>query len=213
MLRALAEYEIEGLTTLMPFHRALLATEQWARGETCRDLLEDRDWLQGVAAERSARGDGEDDDERGRARLHRRGLRPALRRQGHRPARAGRRPTAPRRRRPARAARPRPRRAERSGGGGGAGGDTLVSPLQGNVFKVLVETGADGRGGRPRLRHRGDEDGERDHRPQVGHDRRAADQRGRRRWPAATRWPSSRRRLPVSHAGVAGQRGRNRRMR
>src|SRR3954462_9308365 len=39
-LRALEEYEIEGLKTLIPFHRALLATEQWARGETCRDLLE-----------------------------------------------------------------------------------------------------------------------------------------------------------------------------
>ena len=45
MLRALGEYEIGGLTTLIPFHRAILATEQWAKGETCRDLLEDRDWL------------------------------------------------------------------------------------------------------------------------------------------------------------------------
>src|SRR6476619_1988825 len=49
MLRALAEYEIEGLKTLIPFHLALLATEQWARGETCRDLLEDRDWLKALA--------------------------------------------------------------------------------------------------------------------------------------------------------------------
>ena len=49
MLRALAEYEIEGLKTLIPFHRALLATEQWARGETCRDLLEDPDWLKALA--------------------------------------------------------------------------------------------------------------------------------------------------------------------
>ena len=32
MVRALAEYEIEGLTTLIPFHTALLQTEQWARG-------------------------------------------------------------------------------------------------------------------------------------------------------------------------------------
>ena len=30
MLRALGEYEIEGLKTLIPFHQALLATEQWA---------------------------------------------------------------------------------------------------------------------------------------------------------------------------------------
>jgi acetyl-CoA/propionyl-CoA carboxylase biotin carboxyl carrier protein len=35
----------------------------------------------------------------------------------------------------------RPRRAERKASGGG-GGDTLSSPLQGNVFKVLVEQGA-----------------------------------------------------------------------
>ena len=40
------------------------------------------------------------------------------------------------------AARAAPRRGRRSGGGGG-GGDTLASPLQGNVFKVLVEQGAD----------------------------------------------------------------------
>ncbi len=51
MLRALAEYEIEGLRTLIPFHRALLATDQWARGETCRDLLEDRAWLKTLTFE------------------------------------------------------------------------------------------------------------------------------------------------------------------
>src|ERR687891_560569 len=45
MLRALGEYEIEGLKTLIPFHSALLATEQWAKAETCRDLLEDKNWL------------------------------------------------------------------------------------------------------------------------------------------------------------------------
>ncbi|MGH2741767.1 MAG: acetyl-CoA carboxylase biotin carboxylase subunit, partial [Thermoleophilaceae bacterium] len=49
MLRALGEFEINGLKTLIPFHRALLATEQWARGETCRDLVEDRDWLKQLA--------------------------------------------------------------------------------------------------------------------------------------------------------------------
>src|SRR5437588_6120509 len=49
MLRALGEYEIEGLVTLIPFHTALLATEQWRRGETCRDLLEDRKWLKKLA--------------------------------------------------------------------------------------------------------------------------------------------------------------------
>src|SRR6186997_3379490 len=32
MIRALGEYEIEGLTTLIPFHKALLATQQWQDG-------------------------------------------------------------------------------------------------------------------------------------------------------------------------------------
>ena len=49
MLRALGEFEIGGLKTLIPFHQALLATEQWARGETCRDLVEDKDWLKQLA--------------------------------------------------------------------------------------------------------------------------------------------------------------------
>jgi acetyl-CoA/propionyl-CoA carboxylase biotin carboxyl carrier protein len=54
MLRALGEYEIEGLTTLIPFHRAILATEQWANGETCRDLLEDSKWLKSLTPEQRA---------------------------------------------------------------------------------------------------------------------------------------------------------------
>ena len=49
MLRALGEYDFGGLTTLIPFHEAILATEQWAKGETCRDLMEDRDWLKTTA--------------------------------------------------------------------------------------------------------------------------------------------------------------------
>ncbi len=49
MLRALDEYEIEGLKTLLPFHRALLRTDQWAEGSTCRDLIGDRAWLKGLA--------------------------------------------------------------------------------------------------------------------------------------------------------------------
>ena len=51
MLRALGEYEIGGLTTLIPFHQTLLATKQWANGETCRDLTEDPKWLKSLAPE------------------------------------------------------------------------------------------------------------------------------------------------------------------
>jgi acetyl-CoA/propionyl-CoA carboxylase biotin carboxyl carrier protein len=49
MVRALSEYEIEGLKTLIPFHTALLQTEQWANAETARDLLEDKSWLKTLA--------------------------------------------------------------------------------------------------------------------------------------------------------------------
>ena len=54
MLRALDEFEIEGLTTLIPFHKALLRSEQWQRGETCRDLVEDPKWLKSLAPEAPA---------------------------------------------------------------------------------------------------------------------------------------------------------------
>src|SRR5919197_2950125 len=51
MLRALDEYEIGGVVTLIPFHRAILATEQWRGAETCRDLIGDRKWLSSLAPE------------------------------------------------------------------------------------------------------------------------------------------------------------------
>ncbi len=49
MVRALSEYEIGGLKTLLPFHTAILQTEQWANAETCRDLIEDKKWLKTLA--------------------------------------------------------------------------------------------------------------------------------------------------------------------
>src|SRR3954471_5355596 len=52
MIRALHEYEIEGLKTLIPFHLALLDTDQWRNGETCRDLVENKDWLKQLAYEK-----------------------------------------------------------------------------------------------------------------------------------------------------------------
>jgi acetyl-CoA/propionyl-CoA carboxylase biotin carboxyl carrier protein len=49
MVRALGEYQIEGLKTLLPFHQAILQTRQWHDAETCRDLIEDREWLKQLA--------------------------------------------------------------------------------------------------------------------------------------------------------------------
>src|SRR6201995_4450401 len=60
MLRALGEYEITELKTLIPFHDAILRTRQWADAETCRDLIEDRQWLKALAFEPAAPADGDD---------------------------------------------------------------------------------------------------------------------------------------------------------
>jgi acetyl-CoA/propionyl-CoA carboxylase, biotin carboxylase, biotin carboxyl carrier protein len=141
MLRALGEYEIAPLQTLIPFHRAILATEQWARAETCRDLTEDRKWLKSLAPEappKPAEDDQPDDTaERTYAvevdgRLHRvkviGGAAPTSAGGAGRPGGG-----------PAR----RPARRERSRGGGGDSGPTLASPLQGSVFKVVAEQGAE----------------------------------------------------------------------
>ncbi|MET0512504.1 MAG: acetyl-CoA carboxylase biotin carboxylase subunit, partial [Thermoleophilaceae bacterium] len=62
MLRALGEYEIGGLQTLVPFHQALLATEQWRNGETCRDLVEDTEWLKQLAFPKPEPRDGDGDE-------------------------------------------------------------------------------------------------------------------------------------------------------
>jgi acetyl-CoA/propionyl-CoA carboxylase biotin carboxyl carrier protein len=60
MLRALDEYEVEGVTTLIPFHKALLATKQWAKGETCRDLVGDKKWLKSLQPEAAPAPSGDE---------------------------------------------------------------------------------------------------------------------------------------------------------
>src|SRR5829696_4482289 len=49
MARALEEFDVDGVRTLIPFHKAIMASEQWARAETCRDLVEDQEWLKRLA--------------------------------------------------------------------------------------------------------------------------------------------------------------------
>ncbi len=137
MLRALGEYEIEGLKTLIPFHKALLATEQWANGETCRDLVEDKDWLKQLAFPAPDKAGGDEDEAEKVAREY------AVEVSGRRfdvtvIGEAGAARTAPRRP----ASKKAPRRERKSGGGGGAPGE-LVSPIQGTVLKVAVEKGAE----------------------------------------------------------------------
>jgi acetyl-CoA/propionyl-CoA carboxylase, biotin carboxylase, biotin carboxyl carrier protein len=142
MLRALCEYEIGALKTLIPFHKALLASEQWARGETCRDLLEDRQWLKQLApagAPAAAGADAQDGDEtlQQSYTVEVSGKRFDVRVTG--PPFAGAPPAS----NGAGAAQaPRaPRRGAAAKSATAAGSDTLTSPLQGNMWKVLVKQG------------------------------------------------------------------------
>jgi acetyl-CoA/propionyl-CoA carboxylase biotin carboxyl carrier protein len=138
MLRALSEFEITELKTLIPFHTALLATDQWARAETCRDLVEDKRWLRSLAFPRP-RAPGDDDDEEA-----------ATVEQAYTVEVSGRRfdvtvigPAyggAVNGSAPAAGAAPRKPRERRKGGSAG-GADTLPSPMQGNMWRVKVRQG------------------------------------------------------------------------
>jgi acetyl-CoA/propionyl-CoA carboxylase biotin carboxyl carrier protein len=139
MLRALDEYEIEGLKTLIPFHQALLATEQWAKGETCRDLLEDKKWLKTLAfpAPAPPSEDGEPEKVEQTYEVEVSGQRFDVRVVGPPFAGGGGGAAANGSSAGGRAAPKRKQRESSSGGGP----DTLPSPLQGNMWKVLVKQG------------------------------------------------------------------------
>jgi acetyl-CoA/propionyl-CoA carboxylase biotin carboxyl carrier protein len=138
MLRALGEFELTELKTLIPFHQALLATEQWARGETCRDLVEDKKWLKQLAfskPEQPAEG-----EEAAESKVEQdytvevSGRRFDVKVIGP-PAGGAVNGAAP-------AARKPPRRERAAASGGVEDVDALVSPIQGTVLKVAVEAGA-----------------------------------------------------------------------
>jgi acetyl-CoA/propionyl-CoA carboxylase, biotin carboxylase, biotin carboxyl carrier protein len=130
MSRALDEFEIGGVRTLIPFHKAIMASAQWARAETCRDLVEDRAWLKTLAfpaPPANGGSDGSHTSERSYT-VEVSGKRFDVRVLGA----DGAVPVA---------AAARPRRA-RASAAAAPERDTLPSPLQGNIFKVLVEQGA-----------------------------------------------------------------------
>ena len=136
MLRALSEYDSGGLTTLIPFHAAILATEQWSKGETCRDLMEDKDWLKSTAPE-SVPAPAESEEKDLVARDYKVEVAGKLfdvkvigeaAAGGTVPAAGGKKPQ---------------KRERKSGSGASANSAELPSPLQGSVFKVAVEQGAE----------------------------------------------------------------------
>jgi acetyl-CoA/propionyl-CoA carboxylase biotin carboxyl carrier protein len=147
MLRALGEYEIGGIVTLIPFHEAILATDQWQNAETARDLIGDKKWLKSLESEPDAssapppRSSGSDegrDSEPAEERTYQievDGRLHTVKVIGAAPAPAANPGTA--------AGLARPPRRERGAGPGGGGGATevLVSPIQGTVLKVPVSEG------------------------------------------------------------------------
>ena len=137
MLRALGEYEIEGLKTLIPFHQALLASEQWAKGDTCRELLEDRAWLKTLAFPKPAapaQAAEEQETVEQTYAVEVSGKRFDVRVVG--PPFAGAAGAS----NGSQQAKAAPKRGERKSTSAG-GPDTLESPLQGNMWKVLVKQG------------------------------------------------------------------------
>ncbi len=133
MLRALDEFVVEGVTTLMPFHKAIMASRQWADAETCRDLIEDPEWLTSLAEAAPEPTDDEAETEERTYTVEVSGKRFEVKVHGEAVAPAG----GPNGARPARKA---PTRSERRSGGA-RGGDELASPLQGNMWKVVAEQG------------------------------------------------------------------------
>jgi acetyl-CoA/propionyl-CoA carboxylase, biotin carboxylase, biotin carboxyl carrier protein len=140
MLRALREYEIGGLTTLIPFHKALLATKQWANGETCRDLVSDREWLKELAPEEKAEAAvpaGEEGEKIARDyQVEVGGKLFGVKVIGE--AFAGPNPGAG-----GATLKPPPKRERSAGAATSAASEDLVSPLQGTVLRVAVEQGAE----------------------------------------------------------------------
>jgi acetyl-CoA/propionyl-CoA carboxylase biotin carboxyl carrier protein len=130
MLRALDEFDIGGVKTLLGFHKALLTHPCFVEGATCHGLVESE-----LMAARAA----ELEDGRGPAAPQLAALQQSVRTvevDGRRFEVRMLRPEPPH----AELARRR-RERERAGGHGGAGKDAIVSPMQGTVLAVEVEEG------------------------------------------------------------------------
>jgi acetyl-CoA/propionyl-CoA carboxylase, biotin carboxylase, biotin carboxyl carrier protein len=132
MLRALGEFVIEGPTSLLGFHRALLETPCFVAGETCRGIVESEELALRAAELRSE----------------------AARQDGTGPARAVRERRlsieVDGRRHDVRIHTPEPpwtqlakRHQERSKGISGEATGAVTSPMQGTVLSVAVEAGGE----------------------------------------------------------------------
>lgn len=139
MIRALNEYKIDA-TTLIPFHIGLLESKQWNNAETCKDLTEDKKWLKQFAAPKAPKpAEGEEPVElvKKTYTVEVSGKRFDVAVEGEAAGFGGGGGA------PAAGAK-KPKRGERSASSGnGASSEALASPLQGSVFKVNTEVGAE----------------------------------------------------------------------
>ncbi len=162
--RALAEFVVEGMPTVLPFHRAVVSDEAFAPADPQQPFSVHTRWIETEfentiaavrrAGRRGARGRRRAAERRGRGR-----------RQAARGRPAGR-PVAGRwHRRPQEGAQALERRPFRCRGLG----EHADRPHAGHDRQDRRRGGSAGRDGRAGRRARGDEDGAADHRPQGGH--------------------------------------------
>ncbi|HET8651988.1 MAG TPA: acetyl-CoA carboxylase biotin carboxylase subunit [Gaiellaceae bacterium] len=139
MLRALREYRIEGVTSLLGFHEALLEHPCFAKGETCHGVVES-DELSARAAELSRRATSAVSSPDGAGPTRERVVNAEL--DGRRFELKLHLPEPPH---AALVRRRRERMSERAHGG--AARDAVVSPMQGTVLAVEVAEGDEVRPG------------------------------------------------------------------
>jgi acetyl-CoA/propionyl-CoA carboxylase biotin carboxyl carrier protein len=127
MLRALAEYEIEGVKTTIPFHRLMLADERFATGDYHTGTVEREIDLSSLGAPSAARPrPGEPEVLLRDFEVEVQGKRFSVRvREQLESTVMPKKPKPPR----------------RAGAVAGGAGETLIAPMQGTIVKVLVSEG------------------------------------------------------------------------
>jgi acetyl-CoA/propionyl-CoA carboxylase biotin carboxyl carrier protein len=129
MLRALSEYEIEGIKTTIPFHRLMLADERFVSGRYHTGTVEkemDLSPLKDAPITRPKAGE------------------PLTQLREFAVEVDGKRVTVKLREELDEVVRPhKPRPPKKAGSVGGGGGEALSAPMQGTIVKVLVELGQD----------------------------------------------------------------------
>ena len=133
--RALAEFEVEGLATVIPFHRAVVDDPAFAPAEPDAPFSVHTRWIEteweNTVEPYSGDTDAAEPAERERVTVEVGGKRLEV----VLPAGLGATANA------GRSARKPSRRGGSTGGAAAAGGDALASPMQGTIVKVAVEEG------------------------------------------------------------------------